>query len=53
MELDLSLENKEIYAGVKIESYGGKKSFELNPGNLNLTIPPRSPRPSGRRTGGR
>ncbi len=36
MELDLSLENKEIYAGVKIESYGGKKSFELNQGNLNL-----------------
>ncbi len=36
MELDLSLENKEIYAGVKIESYGGKKSFELNQDNLNL-----------------
>ncbi len=36
MELDLSLENKEIYAGVKIESYGGKKSFALNEDNLNL-----------------
>ncbi len=36
MELDLSLENKEIYAGVKIESYGGRKSFELNQDNLNL-----------------
>ena len=36
MELDLSLENKDIYAGVKIESYGGKKSFELNEDNLNL-----------------
>ena len=36
MELDLSLDNKDIYAGVKIESYGGRKSFELNEDNLNL-----------------
>ena len=36
MDLDLSLENKDIYAGVEIESYGGKKSFELNQDNLNL-----------------
>ena len=32
----MSLENSDIYAGVKIESYGGKKSFELNQDNLNL-----------------
>ena len=36
MELYLSLDNKDIYAGVKIESYGGRKSFELNQENLNL-----------------
>ncbi|MHB1661183.1 MAG: hypothetical protein ACYCTD_03685 [bacterium] len=36
MELDLSLDNSEIYGGVKIESYGGRKSFELNQNNLNL-----------------
>ncbi|MHB1645864.1 MAG: hypothetical protein EVG15_01095 [Candidatus Acididesulfobacter diazotrophicus] len=36
MELDLSLENKEIYLGIKIESFGGRKSFELNQDNLNL-----------------
>lgn len=36
MELDLSLENKDIYRGIKIESFGGRKSFELNQENLNL-----------------
>jgi hypothetical protein len=36
IELDLSLNNEEIYRGVKIESFGGRKSFTVNQGNLDI-----------------
>ncbi len=36
IELDLSLNNEEIYKGVKIESFGGRKSFTVNQENLDI-----------------
>ena len=35
LELDLSLNNEEIYKGVSIESFGGRKSFTVNQENLD------------------
>lgn len=36
LELDLSLNNDGIYKGVKIESFGGRKSFTVNQENLDI-----------------
>ncbi len=36
VEIDLSLNNNRIYLGVKVESYGGRKSFEVNQENLDI-----------------
>ncbi|MFW0884179.1 hypothetical protein ACMCNP_03870 [Candidatus Acidulodesulfobacterium sp. H_13] len=36
VEIDLSLKNTAIYRGVKIESFGGRKSFEVNQENLDI-----------------
>ena len=36
VELDLSLNNEEIYKDVKIESFGGRKSFTVNQENLDI-----------------
>lgn len=36
VELDLSLNNEEIYKNVKIESFGGRKSFTVNQENLDI-----------------
>ncbi len=36
LELDLSLNNEEIYTGVKIESFGGRRSFNVNQENLDM-----------------
>lgn len=35
IEIDLSLNNKEIYKGIKIENFGGRKSVGINQENLN------------------
>lgn len=35
VEIDLSLNNEEIYKNVKIESFGGRKSFKVNQENLD------------------
>lgn len=36
VEIDLSLNNENIYKGIKIESFGGRKSFEVNQENLDI-----------------
>ncbi|MGC8555270.1 MAG: hypothetical protein ACP5NA_07285 [Candidatus Acidulodesulfobacterium sp.] len=36
VELDISLNNEEIYKNVKIESFGGRKSFTVNQENLDI-----------------
>ncbi len=36
VEIDLSLNNDNIYKNVKIESFGGRKSFEVNQENLDI-----------------
>ena len=36
LELDLSLNSEEIYKGVKIDSFGGRKSFTVNQENLDI-----------------
>ena len=36
MELNLSLENEKVYAGIKITETGGRKSFDINQENLNI-----------------
>lgn len=35
VDIDLSLNNEEIYKNIKIESFGGRKSFKVNQENLD------------------
>jgi hypothetical protein len=36
LELNLSLDSEEIYKDVKINSFGGRKSFDVNQENLDI-----------------
>ena len=36
LELNLSLDSEEIYKDVKINSFGGRKSFDVNQQNLDI-----------------